>query len=239
MTKATWFLLFLLAPVKSVRWTPTPRTVRYHAAAAASRHPDVREHSSTSFRVQRRQRRLSRMTFDREKSFRTKPISRGGATAAVNSPATPSPANNSTSTSFEKSVQAIVNIVVSVGRTILPPIFEFSRVTVAFYRTLPKDAIAAQAGLVYCFAGGYYPTLFAALSAAQNCGWDIMMHACEDLADQAALAIDALSEESKFDIDEMSYQAKITQKTLIVLKTVDPVKVSYSTTNILQTRTRA
>lgn len=168
------------------------------------------------------------MTFDPEKSLQNQQISRGGATATANSPSTRSPANSSTS--FEKSVEAIVNIFVSIGRAILPPIFEFSRIVVAFYRTLPKDAIAAQVGLVYCFAGGYYPTLFAALSAVQNCGWDIMMQACEDLADQAILAIDALSEESKKEIDEMSYQAKITQKTLIVLKTVDPVKVSKNST---------
>jgi len=41
----------------------------------------------------------------------------------------------------------------------------------------------AQAGLVYCFASGYFPTLFAALQAVEHCGWQVAVSALEILTD--------------------------------------------------------
>ena len=124
---------------------------------------------------------------------------------------------------FAKTVGTIVNAVLLVCKVVLPPIVEVSRVVIAFYRALPMDAVIAQAGLVYCFAGGYYPTLFAALSAAQNCGWANMLAALDELTSQTVMAIDAAARKSH---KGMSYQEIITQKTKIVLATVDPVRVS-------------
>lgn len=37
---------------------------------------------------------------------------------------------------------------------------------------VPTDLLEALLGLMFCFAGGLYPTLFAAVEAARLTGWD-------------------------------------------------------------------
>jgi hypothetical protein len=129
---------------------------------------------------------------------------------------------------LEKTVEAIVEIVTGVCRTVLPPMVSCARITIRFYRSLPVDFIIAQVGLVYCFAGGYYPTLFAALTAAQQCGWQTMLYALEDLIEEATIAIEAASQEVSN--KARTYRDAVTRKTMVVLAAIDPVKVSSSRT---------
>jgi hypothetical protein len=96
---------------------------------------------------------------------------------------------------------------------------------VNFYRALPQDAILAQVGLVYCFAGGYYPTLFSSLQAARHCGLEIMVAAIQDLTDEAIKVIDATAD---IPVDEWSRRDLFLHQTNIVLKTVDPVKINQA-----------
>jgi hypothetical protein len=130
---------------------------------------------------------------------------------------------------LEKTVEAIVEIVTGVCGTVLPPVVACARLTIRFYRSLPVDFIVAQVGLVYCFAGGYYPTLFAALTAAQQCGWQTMLYALEDLIEEATIAIEAASREVSN--KAQSYRDAVTRKTMVVLAAIDPVKVSSSRTH--------
>jgi hypothetical protein len=125
---------------------------------------------------------------------------------------------------LEKTVESIVEIITGVCGTVLPPVIACARVTIRFYRSLPVDFIIAQVGLVYCFAGGYYPTLFAALTAAQQCGWQTMLCALEDLIEEATIAIEAASREVSN--KAQSYRDAVTRKTMVVLAAIDPVKVS-------------
>jgi hypothetical protein len=127
---------------------------------------------------------------------------------------------------LEKTVESIVEIITGVLRTVIPPVVACARVTIRFYRSLPVDFIIAQIGLVYCFAGGYYPTLFAALTAAQQCGWQTMLYALEDLIEEATIAIEAASREVSN--KAQSYRDAVTRKTMVVLAAIDPVKVSSS-----------
>jgi hypothetical protein len=127
---------------------------------------------------------------------------------------------------LEKTVESIVGIIIDICRTVLPPVYSFTRCTIQFYRSLPTDAIVAQAGLVYCFAGGYYPTLFAALTAAQNCGWQTMVYAIEDLTEEAVIAIEAASRQASN--TAQSYRDTVTRKTMIVLAAIDPVKINMA-----------
>lgn len=132
---------------------------------------------------------------------------------------------------LEKTVESIVEIIAGVCKTVLPPVVACARLTIRFYRSLPVDFIIAQVGLVYCFAGGYYPTLFAALTAAQQCGWQTMLYALEDLIEEATIAIEAASREVSN--KAQSYRDAVTRKTMVVLAAIDPVKVSYSRTHRL------
>ena len=129
---------------------------------------------------------------------------------------------------WDETVRVATRIVWSAVRIILPPTAYAIRLIVGFYRSLPKDAIVAQAGLVYCFAGGYYPALFAAVQAAQNCGWRQMCQALDDLGEEAAAAIDAVSDEYR-NQPSPTARALFQQTTMTVLKKVDPVKLNQAT----------
>jgi hypothetical protein len=86
---------------------------------------------------------------------------------------------------------------------------------------------------VYCFAGGYFPTLFAAVQAAQHCGLDVMIAAVNELADEAVAAIRACNFQPTkgfFPDGEARMKAHeiFTQKTKIVLATIDPMKINQA-----------
>lgn len=114
---------------------------------------------------------------------------------------------------------------ISCGRVVLPPTVAVIRGVVGFYRALPIDAVVAQIGLVYCFAGGYYPTLFSSLQAAQHCGWNVMVEAIQDLTHEAIKVIDATADLSS---ESFSRRALFLQQTNIVLKTADPLKINQA-----------
>ena len=137
---------------------------------------------------------------------------------------------------FVQGVTTVTNILVQAGSLVLPPLFAVTKTIVAFYRALPKDAIVAQVGLVYCFAGGYYPTLFSSLQAAQQYGWNVMVEAIEDLAEEAIRAIEALEQDeamsaSKFGgtpINGADMAQSFRKKTGIVMAAVDPMKINQA-----------
>ena len=80
------------------------------------------------------------------------------------------PRGGQDSDAFVKVVGTVTSVLIQCGKLVLPPTVALTKAVVDIYRALPKDAILAQVGLVYCFAGGYYPTLFSSLQAAQHCG---------------------------------------------------------------------
>ena len=133
---------------------------------------------------------------------------------------------------FVQGVGTVTNIAVQAGSLVLPPITAVASAIVGFYRALPKDAIVAQIGLVYCFAGGYYPTLFSSLQAAQQYGWNIMVEAIEDLADEAIRAIDALEASEKIHSSKFGSKGEFMNtfriKTGVVMATLDPMKINQA-----------
>jgi len=122
-------------------------------------------------------------------------------------------------------VGTVTQVLISCGRAVLPPAAALIKGIVSFYRALPIDAIIAQIGLVYCFAGGYYPTLFSSLQAAQYCGWRIVVDAITDLLEEANKVIDATADLS---FDDLGRKEFFLQQTNIVLKTVDPKKINQA-----------
>lgn len=47
------------------------------------------------------------------------------------------------------------------------------------YSVIPVDLLSALVGLVWCFCGGLYPTLFAAVEAARLTGWEVRVLYCQ------------------------------------------------------------
>eukprot|EP00980_Cylindrotheca_fusiformis_P026284 scaffold15718_cov126-Cylindrotheca_fusiformis.AAC.2 len=135
------------------------------------------------------------------------------------------PRGGQTSDAFVRLIGTCTQIVISLGRAVLPPMVALTKGIVGFYRALPVDAVVAQIGLVYCFLGGYYPTLFSALEAAQQCGWNVMVQSITELTEEAIKVIDATSEISP---DSFSRKELFLRQTNIVLKTVDPMKINQA-----------
>jgi len=132
-------------------------------------------------------------------------------------------------------IGTITQLLISMGKAVLPPMVGGVTTVVRFYKALPIDAITAQIGLVYCFLGGYYPTLFSSLQAAKYCGWSIMVSAIAELTDQAINVIDEIDEQAS--MSDIIYNQKdlFLQQTNIVLKTVDPMKINQAATALYTT----
>jgi hypothetical protein len=127
---------------------------------------------------------------------------------------------------LDNTVSVALKVLTTGCRTILPLVVATVRAVTTFYAALPVDAILAQVGLVYCFAGGYYPTLFAAVQAAQHCGWEVMVDAVDDLAEEAVAAIQACDFQFSRGAEPKKAHEIFTEKTKIVLATIDPMKIN-------------
>jgi hypothetical protein len=143
------------------------------------------------------------------------------------------------SSSFVRVLGTITQLLISMGRFVLPTLVGTVKGVVSFYRALPIDAITAQIGLVYCFLGGYYPTLFSSLQAAKYCGWRIAVRAISDLTDEALAVMDELEDAGFYD-DSFGNEHHIKknmlfQQTHIVLKTVDPQKINVAASALYTT----
>lgn len=139
---------------------------------------------------------------------------------------------------FVKFVGTVTQVLIACGNVVLPPVVGVISLVSDFYRALPKDAILAQVGLVYCFAGGYYPTLFSSISAAQQCGWNVMVEAIQDLTNEAVAVIRALelhAAKSSFFGTAESRSLLFRQKTGVVLATVDPMKINTAASALYTT----
>ena len=137
------------------------------------------------------------------------------------------------SSSFVKVLGTITQLLISMGKLVLPPLVGAVTGIIKFYQALPMDAITAQIGMVYCFLGGYYPTLFSSLQAAKYCGWKVMVRAVKDLTDEAIKVIDEMEDSGVLDgdnndnmVDEDGKSNLFLRQTHIVLKTVDPAKIN-------------
>ena len=131
-------------------------------------------------------------------------------------------------TGLDQVVRALLDMFTSCVRVVLPPIVACAKAIIAFYRTLPMDAIIAQTGLVYAFAGGYYPVLFATLNAAQHSGWQTMLRALQDLTEEAQVGLEAATKAQPQD-PSLTAKQVFRQKTMVVLASVDPVKINQAT----------
>jgi hypothetical protein len=141
---------------------------------------------------------------------------------------------------FLQTVGSIAQGITACGKIVLPPMVTLVSFILKIYRGLPMDAIVAQIGLVYCFAGGYYPTLFSSLQAAQHCGWNVMVQAIQDLTDEATRVAKALSLEdvqtAKYGFDDEDHASAkrqqlsrlFAQRTSIVMATLDPEKINQA-----------
>jgi len=104
----------------------------------------------------------------------------------------------------------------------------------ALWTKLDDSVIKSIIGFVFCFFGGFYPTLFAGIQAAEQSGRALVVESVYELADEATRII----EESKKDNDEnpdvnkLTNQEYMKRKTKFVLQKMNPERLNKALRNI-------
>jgi hypothetical protein len=148
-------------------------------------------------------------------------------------------------------VQKKLSAAATTLQTIAKPVFEFItaalpivisygvKVHQAFLK-LPQNAINFVIGFVFCFFGGLYPVLFAAMEAAEYGGRKTVMDAMNDLANEAIVIIEESKKDDDVDADKdgksdvaaLSGKDFMIRKTQLVMTKMNPQKIDKAINNL-------
>jgi hypothetical protein len=105
--------------------------------------------------------------------------------------------------SLAEILQNVAKPMIAILTVIIPPMFKMSAKAYAVYKKLPANAIKFIVGFAFCFFGGMYPTIFAAVQAAEHGGRQIVVQAVGDLAEEAMTIIEASKKDDEKDEDKV------------------------------------
>jgi hypothetical protein len=122
----------------------------------------------------------------------------------------------------------------------LPIVISFGIKTREVFHKLPQNAINFVIGFVFCFFGGLYPVLFAAIEAAEYGGQKTVMDAMHELANEATVIIEESKKDDDVDADKdgksdvaaLSGKDFMIRKTQLVLTKMNPQKVDMAMSNL-------
>lgn len=124
----------------------------------------------------------------------------------------------------------------------IPLIIKYGRVARVYIDKLPANAFNFLVGFIFCFFGGLYPVLFAAIQAAEYGGRKAVMNAMRDIADEILKIVEESKKDDKVDADrdgkadvtELATKEFVQRKFLLVMKKMDPHKVDTAISTIYQ-----
>jgi len=124
--------------------------------------------------------------------------------------------------------------------TITPVVITTSQKVWACYKSLPEDYLQLIIGFIFCFFGGVFPVLFAAVEAAKHGGISDVAKALNDLSDEAMKIIEASKKDDdadedndgKKDVDQIDAKALLLRKTNLVLTKMNPQKIDSALSSI-------
>lgn len=136
-------------------------------------------------------------------------------------------------TAAAKMIQGCIKPLVGILSVALPHIIKFSQMAYKFWQTLPKNVARFLTGSIFCFFGGVYPVLFAAVQAAEYGGRAKVVEACSVLAQEAMAIIEESKKDDQVDADndgvkdvlEISNKEYMIRKATLVMKKMNPQKV--------------
>lgn len=139
-----------------------------------------------------------------------------------------------------ESLRAIGRPIVNFLTWSLPLLITGTRAFYFAFQKLPQNRIYFIYGAILCFFGGTFPTLFAALQAAEQGGRQKVMEALSDLADEALIIIEEskkddnqdANRDGKKDVDSLSGTQLLTRKTKLVLSKMHPKKVDAALSSL-------
>jgi len=146
------------------------------------------------------------------------------------------PAGVSAAEIGDKAGQVVESVAKPLGfvlTIVLPPLITYTAKIVRFLKKLPKDEMKFLIGAIFCFFGGIYPTLFAAVQAAEQGGRAIFVESVSQLSEEALKVLDASKKDDdrdddkdgKKDVDQISGKEYAERKLVLILTKVDPQKV--------------
>ncbi len=123
---------------------------------------------------------------------------------------------------------------------VIPLMIKYSRLARVYIEKLPSNAFNFVVGFIFCFFGGLYPVLFAAIQAAEHGGRKAVMNAMSDIADEAVKIIEESKKDDKVDadgdgkadVDQIATKEFVRRKFLLVMKKMDPHKVDNAISSI-------
>lgn len=103
----------------------------------------------------------------------------------------------------------------------------------AFYKSLSADYLQLIIGFIFCFFGGVFPALFAAIEAAKHGGISNVAEALGDLGDEAMKIIEASKKDDDVDedkngvkdVEEIEAKALLLRKAQLVMTKMNPEKI--------------
>jgi len=146
----------------------------------------------------------------------------------------------STDRDLKKNLTAAAQILQSISKPLvnaitvaLPIIIQTTKTSYGYYLKLPQNALLFIYGFVFCFFGGTFPVLFAAIQAAEYSGRKTVMLAVSDLTNEALGIIEESKKDNKkdndndgkSDVDQISNSEFVARKTKLVLRKMNPEKV--------------
>lgn len=135
-----------------------------------------------------------------------------------------------TSNPTEKLGRAVIDCIT----TIIPICLTFTNSVYKTYKKLPTEHVHLLIGALLCFFGGFYPTVFAALQAAEHGGLAIVRKSLGILRTEIITIINESKKDDKVDDDgdgvpdteQISSQTLMKRKVKIVLTKMNPDKVN-------------
>eukprot|EP00529_Nitzschia_sp_RCC80_P028885 CAMPEP_0113494074 /NCGR_PEP_ID=MMETSP0014_2-20120614/28921_1 /TAXON_ID=2857 /ORGANISM="Nitzschia sp." /LENGTH=335 /DNA_ID=CAMNT_0000387959 /DNA_START=183 /DNA_END=1190 /DNA_ORIENTATION=- /assembly_acc=CAM_ASM_000159 len=123
---------------------------------------------------------------------------------------------------------------------LIPYVIKYGQKAYRLWCKLDDNVITALIGLVFCFFGGIFPTLFSAIQAAEQAGRAVVVDAVKDLASEAAVIVEESKKDDKVDdnkdgiadVDQLSDKEYVKRKTLLVLQKMNPNKVDKAIQSI-------
>ena len=129
-------------------------------------------------------------------------------------------------------LQASFRPLLSILTLALPFLINTTRKLYRNWKRLPADTAEIIVGFVFCFFGGLYPALFAAVQAVKLGGWNTFKGALSTLSKEVIVILEASEKDDEANRtrgtgkeDEKSYMIR---KLNVVMTKVNPEKVSFA-----------
>lgn len=123
-------------------------------------------------------------------------------------------------------LEASFRPVLALATAILPHVIRATAILKRTWKRLPADEAQIIIGIIFCFFGGLYPALFAAIQAIKIGGWSTFQGAMNQLSMEVTVILEASKKDDENNKDKKEDEKTYMMRKLnIVLTKVNPEKV--------------